>query len=114
MDDWQKKIDNLAADDAKEHYYGDQLKLTHIIGFKKGFEACEREMLKSHPVVLALVEKLKNSILYMEMSIPELSHTGSCTPESGCDASCAEAFNISRSMCLVEKVIKQYQAAIKE
>ncbi len=59
MNEWQKKRDELAAHYLKvvaKRYGAEE-------AFNSGFDACEREMLKSHPVVLLLIEALKMNLL---------------------------------------------------
>lgn len=61
-----------------------------------------------HRSAKSLLKALKHILVIAEHGFPKKSHEGSCSPESGCDASCMEAAMCSLFIrdvhSLIEKV----------
>jgi len=55
-----------------------------------------------------LVEALREAIGYVETSIPEPSHFGSCTPETFCDMTCSEIFHTSNLIYKIKNLLSKH------
>jgi len=55
-----------------------------------------------------LVEALREAIGYVETSIPEPSHFGSCTPETFCDMTCSEIFHTSNLIYKIKNILSKH------
>ena len=118
MDDWQKKRDKLAEGAASIYDYipyVDELskkiisstKDTMRVGFKQGFNACEREMLKSHPLIVEMSNVLEKTSNYLNWNADNLS--GDDLMGDG-----RLTAKYKRQLSEVDNAINKYQAAIKE
>ena len=65
---------------------------------------------------LALADSMRlafsDLVAYAERYAPKRPHEGACTPESGCDAICAELSDLGYAVRLSDKMSKQYAAAL--
>ena len=65
---------------------------------------------------LALADSMRlafdDLVAYAERYAPKSPHEGACTPESGCDAICAELSDLGYAVRLSDMMSKQYAAAL--
>lgn len=74
--------------------------------YEKRLEQCEAALMQVPKLVYAV-------ILFAGRLMPKLPHEGSCTPESGCDASCMEAAAITDTLRMAYAIDAAALAALE-
>lgn len=52
------------------------------------------------------IQVIKWALMELEMNAPQMSHTGPCGPEAGCDASCQDASSFADQYNQLKKLIQ--------
>jgi hypothetical protein len=115
LNEWLESIKSLEDHPLAESYteYAEQQerKAAALLAGAEALEAVE-EVRKA----LALADSMRlafdDLVAYAERYAPKSPHEGACTPESGCDAICAELSDLGYAVRLSDKMSKQYAAAL--
>jgi len=88
------------------HYTEEEKTIFLIMNVMGHFEAPQKENEE-------LREALREAIGYVETSIPEPSHFGSCTPETFCDMTCSEIFHTSNLIYKIKNLLSKHHGERK-